>query len=77
MEKILKILDSPGKSLLCVGPLSSNIVAVAAELSEQKKIPLVLIASRRQVDAAFNALCDRMVAAAERALTWTNPNFTP
>ncbi|HNT55682.1 MAG TPA: SDR family oxidoreductase [Anaerolineaceae bacterium] len=33
--------------------------------------------ARRQVDAAFNALCDRMVAAAERALTWTNPNFTP
>jgi hypothetical protein len=51
MEEILKILRAPGKSLLCVGPLSTNIVAVAADLSEQKKIPIVLIASRRQVDA--------------------------
>lgn len=52
MKDILQILNEPGKSLLCVGPLSTNIVAVAADISKKKNIPIVLIASRRQVEAA-------------------------
>lgn len=51
MEKVIHILESSHRSLLCVGPLSQNIVEAAADLSEEISTPLVLIASRRQVDA--------------------------
>ena len=52
MENVLRILESPRKTLLCVGALSANIVEAAADVSEQYQLPVVLIASRRQVDAA-------------------------
>ena len=36
---------------LCVGPMSKNCIDAAIELSEQFAIPMILIASRRQVDS--------------------------
>jgi len=38
-------------TLLGVGPMSKNCVDAAIELSEQYKVPLMLIASRRQIDS--------------------------
>jgi hypothetical protein len=37
---------------LCVAPLSTNIIEASADLSERWRIPLVLIASRRQIECA-------------------------
>ena len=39
-------------TLLGVGPMSLNCVDVTLELSKQYEIPLMLIASRRQIDSA-------------------------
>lgn len=38
-------------TLLCVGPMSKNCVDATIELADQYKSPLMLIASRRQVDS--------------------------
>ncbi|MBC8432930.1 MAG: hypothetical protein H8D96_13550 [Desulfobacterales bacterium] len=38
---------------LCVGPMSKNCIDVSIEISKQLDIPIVLIASRRQIDADF------------------------
>ncbi len=38
--------------MLCVGPLSKNITDVASEISQKHNLPIVLIASRRQIDCA-------------------------
>ncbi len=38
-------------TLLGIGPMSKNIVDAAIEISNQRNIPLMLIASRRQVDS--------------------------
>ena len=48
-NKIFNIINDK-KTLLCVGPMSKNIVDASIELSDKKNIPIVLIASRRQVD---------------------------
>ncbi len=37
-------------TLLCVGPVSCNTVDASIELSNEKNVPLFLIASRRQVE---------------------------
>src|SRR3989344_624289 len=39
-------------TLLGVGPMSKNCVDVTIELANNYKIPLMLIASRRQIDSA-------------------------
>ena len=39
-------------TLLGVGPMSKNCVDVTIELANNHKIPLMLIASRRQIDSA-------------------------
>jgi len=53
--KIQQRLDSYKKDKNCtflgVGPMSKNCVDVAIELAEQYKTPLMLIASRRQIDS--------------------------
>jgi tagatose-1,6-bisphosphate aldolase non-catalytic subunit AgaZ/GatZ len=53
--KIQQRIDSYKKdkncTLLGVGPMSKNCVDVAIELAEQYKTPLMLIASRRQIDS--------------------------
>ena len=38
-------------TLLCVGPMSKNCVDATIELADQYKTPLMLIASRRQIDS--------------------------
>lgn len=38
-------------SLLCVGPMSKNCVDAAIEIANEKNIPIILIASRRQIDS--------------------------
>ena len=40
-------------TLLCAGPMSRNCVDVVIELANQHSIPIVLIASRRQIDSAL------------------------
>lgn len=39
-------------TLLCVGPMSLNCVNAAIELANSYRVPLILIASRRQIDSA-------------------------
>ena len=51
--KILKdILDKKKSTLLGVGPMSLNCVNATVEIANEKKIPLMMIASRRQIDCA-------------------------
>ena len=38
-------------SLLCVGPMSKNCVDAAIEIANENNIPIILIASRRQIDS--------------------------
>lgn len=49
-SKIHKIIKNR-KTLLGVGPMSLNTVDASIELSDQFKVPLILIASRRQIDS--------------------------
>ena len=38
-------------TLLCIGPMSKNCIDATVELADQYKTPLMLIASRRQIDS--------------------------
>ncbi len=38
-------------SLLCVGPMSKNCVDASIEIANENNIPIILIASRRQIDS--------------------------
>ena len=49
-NKIFNTINNK-KTLLCVGPMSKNVVDASIELSDKKNIPIILIASRRQVDS--------------------------
>ncbi len=49
-EKLSKIINQK-KTLLGVGPMSLNCVDASIQLANEYKIPLMLIASRRQVDS--------------------------
>ena len=52
--KILKdILDKKKSTLLGVGPMSLNCVNATIEIANEKDIPLMMIASRRQIDCAY------------------------
>jgi tagatose-1,6-bisphosphate aldolase non-catalytic subunit AgaZ/GatZ len=44
-------LNDPQRTLLCLGPLSTNILDVAFEMSRAQDFPLILVASRRQIEA--------------------------
>ena len=50
-NKIKNLISSKHCSLLCVGPMSKNCVDVTIEIANEKDIPLMLIASRRQIDS--------------------------
>ena len=50
-EKLIRFMNSRRCTLLGVGPMSKNCVDAAIELSNDHEIPLMLIASRRQIDA--------------------------
>lgn len=45
------VLQRRRATLLCVGPMSLNCVDVAIKLANQHQVPLILIASRRQIDS--------------------------
>ena len=48
-NKLIKIINDK-KTLLGVGPMSLNVVDSSIELSNFYNIPIMLIASRRQID---------------------------
>jgi len=51
-HKLESYLTKHRATLLRVGPMSLNCVDATIELSNQYEIPLMLIASRRQIDSA-------------------------
>ena len=51
-DRIRKYTTNGVKTLLGVGPMSQNIVDATLELASEYAIPLMLIASRRQIDSA-------------------------
>ena len=53
LDQIDKIIKCK-KTLLGVGPMSQNVIDSAIELSDEYKIQLILIASRRQIDSNFH-----------------------
>ena len=52
LKKKLDNLIHQRKTLLGIGPMSLNIVDSSIELANQYNLPLMLIASRRQIDSA-------------------------
>ena len=38
-------------TLLAVGPMSKNCVEATIEIANEKKVPIMIIASRRQIDS--------------------------
>ena len=51
LDKMLKYSELRRCTLLGVGPMSRNCVDVAVEMSNRFEVPLMLIASRRQIDS--------------------------
>mgnify|MGYP001212347232 CR=1 FL=1 len=49
-QRLLKVINQK-KTLLGVGPMSKNCVDASIQLSGEYRIPLMLIASRRQIDS--------------------------
>lgn len=52
MKILKKILDKKKSTLLGVGPMSLNCVNASVKIANQRNIPLMMIASRRQIDCA-------------------------
>ena len=52
----LRKLIKPNKTLLGVGPMSVNCVKAASRLSNKLRFPIMLIASRRQIDSKENGM---------------------
>jgi len=51
INKINNTILNKHCSLLCVGPMSKNCVDAAIEIANENNIPIILIASRRQIDS--------------------------
>ena len=51
LKKKLDNLINKKKTLLGVGPMSANVIDSSIELSNKFKAPIMLIASRRQIEA--------------------------
>mgnify|MGYP002632816866 FL=1 len=49
-KKIEDLFKKKRPTLLAVGPMSKNCVDASVEIANEKNIPIILIASRRQVD---------------------------
>ena len=45
-----KYLNSKRSTLLAIGPMSKNCVEATIEVANEKRIPIMMIASRRQID---------------------------
>jgi len=50
-QRLISYRSGRNCTLLGVGPMSKNCVDASIELAEQHKVPMMLIASRRQVDS--------------------------
>jgi len=50
-RRLKNFLINKNSTLLGVGPMSVNCVDASIEIADKNNIPLMLIASRRQVDA--------------------------
>lgn len=50
-KKFNKYLKDRRATLLAVGPMSKNCVEATIEIANEKKVPIMMIASRRQVDS--------------------------
>ncbi|MGZ3691446.1 MAG: hypothetical protein ACXVAX_08080 [Pseudobdellovibrio sp.] len=51
MKALLDSLAKNKKTLLCVGPLSRNIIDVSLDFAKENDAPLAFVASRRQIDS--------------------------
>ena len=51
LKKRLERIINQRKTLLGVGPMSLNVIDASIELSNQFNFPLMMIASRRQIDS--------------------------
>ncbi len=54
MKELFKDLLNNRKSLLGAGPMSTNCINAAIDISEKYNIPIQLIASRRQIDSKYH-----------------------
>ena len=50
-EKLVSYIRNKRSTLLGVGPMSLNCVDSVIEISNNEKIPIMFVASRRQVDS--------------------------
>ena len=50
-KKFNRYLKNKRSTLLAVGPMSKNCVEATIEIANEKKIPIMIIASRRQIDS--------------------------
>ena len=50
-KNLRKLITVDKKTLLGIGPMSKNVTDSAIEIANEENIPLMLIASRRQVDS--------------------------
>ena len=50
-QQIENYLKKKPNTLLCIGPMSVNCVDASIELANEYNTPLMLIASRRQIDS--------------------------
>ena len=66
-EKIKSYTNHGIKTLLGVGPMSNNIIDVTIELADKFNVPLMLIASRRQIDSEHHG--------GGYVNNWTTENF--
>ena len=48
---IREFIKAKKATMLCSGPMSKNCIDAAIELSNELRIPQILIASRRQIDS--------------------------
>lgn len=52
MFNLENFAQSHDKTLLCIGPLSCNLIDVSVEFANENKVPLVFVASRRQIECS-------------------------
>ena len=50
-KKIEDLFKKKRPTLLAVGPMSKNCVDASVEIANEKNVPIMMIASRRQIDS--------------------------
>jgi tagatose-1,6-bisphosphate aldolase non-catalytic subunit AgaZ/GatZ len=51
IKKLKKFINKNSSTLLCVGPMSKNVITASIDLANNFRVPIGLIASRRQIDS--------------------------